>query len=404
MSNWHLVVCGINHKTSSIARREPLQLGREEIAKAHAGFSDLTQIMESAIVSTCNRVEFYFVSRKNHEPFEIVSSFYSDFKDTDITGIRECFYVKKNKHAADHLFRVAAGIDSMVLGENEILGQIKEAYSSACAVKAAGKIIHRLFHQAFRVGKQVRSDTRLGRGACSVSSAAVELLRTRLNDIKKPSILFVGINQMISLAASNLSKLDCGRFMFANRTPESAAALAAKYGADGYPLDDIPTLLTNADAVITCTGSNSVIITRDMIDSVISSNPGKKLIITDLAVPRDVEIDNGYNSNIEILDLDDLQQFVDAQQNSREQAIPMAEEMIQRKLDEFMYWFDHVCHEPMYNGLNDAFENIRQNEMSAVLDSLSPELRDTVDRATKNLVSKLAQLKARATSKPKESG
>ena len=166
VGNWHLVVCGVNHHETSVERREPLQLGREDIASAHAQFSRMAGVKEATIVATCNRIEFYAVTDKTIDVFDLVARFYSRFRQFDLSAMRDDFYIRKNKHAVVHLFRVAAGIDSMVLGENQILGQLKEAYSSACAVKAAGKVLHRLFHQAFRVGKQVRTNTELGKGAC----------------------------------------------------------------------------------------------------------------------------------------------------------------------------------------------------------------------------------------------
>ncbi|UCD94137.1 MAG: glutamyl-tRNA reductase [Candidatus Zixiibacteriota bacterium] len=401
-SNWHLAVCGINHKTASISQRELIQLNRSEMAKAHATFSNLTGVIESTIVSTCNRVEFYFVFKRDHHPFDLVRKFYQRFKGTNVSGLEERFYTKKNKHAADNLFRVAAGIDSMVIGENQILGQMKDAYSSACAVRAAGKVIHRLFHQAFRVGKIARTDTEMGKGACSVSSAAVEMLKSRLNALNDPSILFIGINQMIALAASGLQKLDYGRFAFANRSPETAREFAAKYEASGFSLDDLPARLADSDVVITCTGSSTPILTRKMLDDLMASRPDKKLTIMDMAVPRDVEIENDYSPDIEVLNLEDIQRFVKNQQDKRLQAIPGVEEIIERKLGEFVYWFDHVRYEPVYNGLHDAYENIRKQVMATALEELPEDQRTTVNLVTRNLVNKLVQLKIRINGEPEE--
>jgi glutamyl-tRNA reductase len=354
-------------------------------------------------VSTCNRIEFYFVAKKGPEPFELVRTFYNDFKKIDTAEWRDIFYIRKNRHAANHLFRVASGIDSMVLGENQIMSQIKDAYSSACAVKAAGKVIHRLFHQAFRVGKLVRADTEMGKGSCSVSSAAIELLKTHLRDMKDPSILFIGINQMISLAASGLNRLEYNRFSFANRTPERAVQFAAKYNSQGYSLDKIPLLLGSAEVVISCTGSSRPVITKSIIDNFSASHGEKKLIILDLAVPRDVEIDNSYNSNIEVMDIEDIHRFVRDQQERRRLAVPQAEEIIGRKLNEFVYWFDHVRYEPIYNGLYDAFENLRREEMESALNRLPPEYKTLVNTATRNLVNKLVQLKLRISANTEDS-
>jgi len=395
--NWQLVVCGVDHKTSTLAQREPLQINRNEIARANAIFGNLPGVMESAIVSTCNRIEFYFAARKSEDPFGLVKIFYKNFNDYDISSISDLFFIRKNKHAAAHLLGVAAGIESVVLGENQIMGQLKDAYTSTCAVKTAGKIIHRLFHQAFRVGKQVRTDTEMGKGTCSVSSAAIELLRDKIERMVKPSILFIGINQMIALAAAGISRLEYGKLAFANRTPQKAETFAANYDSPGYPLTDLPKLLQAADIVITCTGSAEQIITSGLIDAVYKAAPAKKLLIVDLAIPRDVEIEKNYKSNIEIYDLEDIKEHMKKHQQRRELAIPQAQEIIDQRLNEFNYWFEHLRYEPLYNGLGYTFEAIRQDELASLREKLPPELRDEIEIATKALVHKLLQVKARTS-------
>jgi glutamyl-tRNA reductase len=404
-TKWYLSVCGINHKLSSTEQREPLQIGRDQMAGANATFGGQAGVMESVIISTCNRVEFYFVSNSERSPFDIVKQFYMDFKGLDISDLQEMFYVRKGSHTASHLFKVSAGMDSMVLGEDQILGQVKEAYSSACSVKVVGKVIHRLFHQAFRVGKQVRTDTEMGGGACSVSSAAVGLLKDRMGDLEKPSILFIGVNQMIALAASGLSKIEDAEFVFANRTHEKAVSLAGKYNAEGHPLTSLPDLLPTADIVVSCTGSEYPIITEAMMDGIIAHNggrfgeDGRVLTIVDLAVPRDVEFDGSCYSAVDVLNMDDIKEYVNNQEIKKQAEIPKAQEIIDRRLGEFVYWFDHVRHEPIYNGLDDSFETIRRQEISLILKKLPSELREEVDETTKRMVDRLLQIKVRTSSK-----
>lgn len=403
--SWFLTVCGISHKTSSIEQRELLQLGHEQIAKANAVFSNLPGVMESIIVSTCNRVEFYFVSNGNENPFETIKLFYKEYKDIDISNLTENFYSKKGPHTASHLFKVSAGMDSMVFGESQILGQVKDAYSSACSVRAVGKIIHRLFHQAFRVGKQVRTDTEMGRGACSISSAAVALLKDYIHDFEKPSILFIGVNQMIALAASGLSKIENARFVFANRTVEKAVEFAAKYNGEAHSLGELSNLIPQVDIIVSCTGSELPIITGEMMDDIFAKSAGrfgankKKLIIMDMAVPRDVEIDKSYNPAVRVFDLEDIHEYVNNQQSKKEAEIPKVQEIVDRRLGEFNYWFDHVRHEPIYNGLDGVFETIRSQEISVILKKLPPELRDDVDKITKRIVNRLLQIKVRTSGK-----
>jgi glutamyl-tRNA reductase len=283
----------------------------------------------------------------------------------------------------------------MVLGENQILGQAKDAYSSACAMHTAGKVIHRLFHQAFRVGKMVRTDTEMGKGACSVSSAAVEMIKERLKNIDNPVILFVGINQMIALAADGLNKLEAGKFIFANRTESRAVAFGDKYGATGFSLDKLIDLMIEADVIFSCTGSSVPIITGDMIDAAMKSKTARKLLVMDLAVPRDVEIEKDYHSDISLYDLEDIKDFVHSQQAKREAAIPAAEEIIDRKMAEFIYWFEHVQQEPIYNGLGDAFEEIYRQELGTLIEGLPADKRNKFNRAGKKMINKLLNLKVK---------
>ena len=391
--NWHLVVCGINHKTSTIEEREKLQIAKEDLAQANSLLSKISDIREAAILSTCNRIEFYFVAFKKREPFEIVKEFYSKFGNLDISDLTDKFYIKKNKHTANHQFRVAAGIDSMVLGENQIIGQLKDAYSSTCAVRTTGKVIHRLFHQSFRVGKLVRTDTEMGKGSCSISSAAVGLLKSKMSNLEKPDFLFIGINQMISLAASNLIKHNHGKFIFANRTKQKAVTFAEKYGGVGFGLERLEEMMAEADVVVTCTGAIDPIISNDMLDQLITNNPDKKMLIMDMAIPRDVEVEKHTNSNITILDLEDIREYVKTQQAKREKAIPQAEEIIDRKLDEFAYWLKQVGQEPIYNGLGDAFNSVYRQELGLLFANLEPELRKQFEKAGEKMVKKMLTLK-----------
>jgi glutamyl-tRNA reductase len=399
-ANWHLYVCGINHKTSSAGEREPLQLSRDGMAAANSSFGSLRGILETAIVSTCNRIEFYFVADRTEDPFESAKLFYQQEKGANIESNRKAFYAKKDRHAADHLMRVAAGIDSMVIGENQILGQLKDAYSLACSVKSAGKVIHRLFHQAFRAGKQARTDTEIGTGICSVSGAAMEIVAKKFGRFNKPAVLFVGVNQMIALSAKSISSMNCGRLIFANRTFEKAAELARKYDAEAYPLDMLDRLLPQVGIVVSCTSAQEPIITRNMINGSFRAVAAKSMLMVDLALPRDIELQNGDINGIEVIDLDYVKNYLKDHRQRNEEAIPQVEEIIQRRVDEFMYWCDHVRNEPLYNGLGEHAEALKRQELAAVLPKLTPELREEVDRAVARIIERLVNTKLRMVPGP----
>jgi len=393
--NWSLVVCGTNHKISSLEAREPLQIGAEDLAEANALFSSLSGVMESAVVATCNRIEFYFVTPRQADPFELVTEFYSKFRGLDAGSYRDLFHTEKDKNAVRHLFRVTAGIDSMVLGENQIMGQMKDAYRSACAVKSAGKVIHRLFHQAFRLGKQVRTRTEVGSGACSISTAAVQMLDDTLRSVEHPTVLFIGINQMVKLAARRIASMIHCRLLFANRTREKAVAFAADFGARGFGLESLPELLVQADVVFSCTSSATPLVTEPIMAEVVKRRENRRLVVADIAIPRDVEISNNWNPLVDIKDLEDIKRYVKNRQQHRESAIPQAESIIAHRLGEFNYWYGHVLHEPIYNGKSNTIESLREEELAAILDKLPPELQNELNQATRRIVNRVIQIARR---------
>ncbi len=400
--NWSLVVCGTNHNISSLEAREPLQISVEDLAEANALFGSLSGVMESAIVATCNRIEFYFVAPRQAEPFELIAEFYRKFRGLDAELSTDLFHTEKDKKAVRHMFRVTAGIDSMVLGENQIMGQVKDAYRSACAVKSAGKVIHRLFHQAFRIGKQVRTRTEVGSGACSISTAAVQMLDDTLRSAEHPTVLFIGINQMVKLAARRIASMNHCRLLFANRTREKAAAFAADFGAEGFGLEMLPDLLVQADVVFSCTSSTTPLIKKQMMADVVKRRDNRRLVITDIAIPRDVDIPDNWNPLVDIRGLENIKQYVKNRQQQRESAIPKAESIIEHRLGEFNYWYGHVLHEPIYNGKSNTIESLREEELAAILDKLPPELQNELNQATRRIVNRVIQIAQRETPKKSE--
>jgi len=399
MGGWHLVVCGISHKTATLEKRESVQIAREELPSANACLRSIPGVLESLIVSTCNRVEFYCVVERDCSPLTAISEFYAQFRSRKITP-PDLFYVKSGMDAAEHLFHVAAGIDSMVLGENQILGQVKDAYSSACAVRSAGKVMHRLLHQAFRVGKQVRTDTEMGRGACSVSSAAIEMLSDKIAAVEAPSILFVGANQMIGLAAMKLARVPCVRLAFANRTPARAAMLATKFGGESHGIESLTDLIVQADIVISCTSSPEPVITSTMLDSLAQTRVGGPCVLMDLAVPRDIECAEKQGDGYEVFDLEDVKEHVENQQSRRVSAIPQAEEIIGHRLREFAYWYEHVQNDFAYDGNGNALEAARQEALAPLIEKLNPDLQTELEQTSRRLVERVVQI-ARGSA-PKE--
>jgi glutamyl-tRNA reductase len=358
-----LIAVGVTHRTSSVEQRAHLQLAAEELTRANRALLRLPAVRESAVVSTCNRVEFYLVADDDTDPTELLGAFYDRM---GCGGSRRYLHLFENRHgraAAHHLFRVAAGVDSAVVGESEVLGQVKDAYSAACAAGSAGKLIHRLFHQAFRVGKRVRTDTGIGRGACSVGSAAVEMLGERLAERHRTNVLIVGVNRMTRIAATRLAADHRCRLTFANRTASKAEALADTVGAEGYGLEVLPMLMSRSDVAIFCTSSPDPIVTREMMAGVSSGRASRPIVLVDLAVPRDVDVPDGWDPRVEVIDLDDIGRFVAGRQREREREVPHAEAIIRGVLDEFQRWcdleagctdFDLARHQPHLEPLSES--------------------------------------------------
>ena len=392
---WQVISLGVNHTTTTVEQRRSLQIAPRHLAEFQTRLFQSPGIMESAILATCNRVEFYLVTSDKAKPGTLISQLYQDLGQQFDAELLSHFYVLREEQAVEHLFRVAAGIDSMVIGENQIFGQLKDAFSSACQLKTVGRILQRAFHQAFRVGKQIRNETAMGQGVCSVSSAAIDLLRDRMSQFDRPDVLFVGAGRMISLAASRAATLPVGRLHFANRTQDRAEALAQAYGYEGHDLGDLPDLLNTADVVISCTGAHEVVITSAMLDRASRLRSGRPLLLIDLAMPPDIEHQPGRYDAISVCNLDDIKDFVGRNQEKREAEIPKAELLVAQRLAEFMYWYSHVHLEADRVQLNQALENIRQQELERVLAKLPLELRTELTDASRNLVEKVLQVKDR---------
>lgn len=392
---WFLAVCGVNHKHASISERAPLALGHNDLASAHLELMNFENVYECVAVSTCNRVEFYLVLKMGVDPFNVVKHFYNNYRKIDISHLEEKFFVHHELKAVEHLFRVAGGLDSMVLGESQIFGQIKESYSSSCMVKAAGKIIHRLFHQAFRTGKLVRSETDLTAGASSVSGAAISLLKNHLNGRKDIPILFIGVNQMIHIAASSLKKTGFEHFLFANRTKSRAVDMAEQYGGSGHSFDELSQLLKSSEVVISCTGSPDAVLNQTNIVPMLEEYPERKMLIMDMAIPRDVIDLPQFKDRVKLFDLEDVDFFLKENQKTRLESIPRAEEIINRKLSEFGYWYEHAKYEPLVVSVEHELERIRREEIEKISRELDDETAHKLNEFSKKLIDRLVSTNRR---------
>ena len=408
----HLLLVGISHRTAPIEVRERVDFqarGVELALRTLASRKPGGSAAEIAVLSTCNRAELYLACDDVLAGKSDLVSFVSAFHDLDATVIEPHVYDVTDLDAARHLFRVAAGLDSLVVGEPQILGQVKEAHSAARQAETAGPLLNRLFHACFAVGKRVRTETNLGSGAVSVSYAAVSLARKIFGDLEGRSVVVLGAGEMGKLTAQHMKSQGVRQVTIVSRTMAHAARTAdAIGGATAARWDDMDAALAAADIVITATGAATPILTKAHIESVMRPRRGRPLFIIDIAVPRDVEAAAGEIEQVFLYNIDDLQASVRENLARRASEVARAETIVNEELEKFATWLRSRGVIPTVVALRQSFESIRRAELDRLDFKLSglpaearEEARARVDEITHLLVEKLlltptAQLKALA--------
>lgn len=335
----NLVTVGINHKTAPVEIREKLSFAAEKVVFADRRLKEECSLREGLILSTCNRVEVYAIADTlNKDAAGCVKGFFSRFHSINISDFESRLYVHRDEEAVRHLFKVASGLDSMVIGEVEILGQIKRAYQDARQAQSTGKILNRLLEKAFNTAKKVRTDTFITRGSVSVSSVAVRLAQKILGDLGDKQVLIIGAGTIGEQLVLYLKKSGIKAILVANRTLEKAKALADKFKAEALGFDAFGSRLKDVDIVITSTGAPHHIILKDDVLAVMPKRKQKPLFIIDLAVPRDVEAEVNKADNVYLYDIDDLQKIVDNNIALRKNELESCENLIHLASKRFMEW------------------------------------------------------------------
>lgn len=387
----YLSLCGINYKSSTIQQREPLQLNRGDLSEAVKALKGMDSVGEALVLTTCNRIEFYLVLDESLSVFDVVREFYRTRRNIDINSLKTAFYTYQGSSTARHLFKVTSGADSMVIGETQIHGQVKEAYRMACAVKGPGKILHKLFHIAFRAGKSIRSSTEIGKGATSVSGAALEMLSGYLNG----GVLCIGISPMIEIAIPQLQARGIGNITIANRTAYKAEKLATRFDIDHIPFEKIGEKLKEVSVAISATGSDKYIIDGRMHYDALMARNGAELTFVDLALPRDIDPAVQEFDNIRLFDLEDIKHHVEHNRKNREDALIEAEEIAESFVREFMNWQKNSEVEPLIKELITEMEDIRRRELDHSKRNVPVEQWDELERLSKALLNKVIDLPVR---------
>jgi glutamyl-tRNA reductase len=388
-----LLLVGISHHTAPVELRERLDFSARGVRDALHALAARGTTREAVIVSTCNRVEVYAASDDVDRAREDIGCFLTDFHGVSPADVAPHLYGAAELDVARHLFRVAAGLDSLVVGEPQILGQVKHAHTAAGEARTAGPILNRLFHASFGVGKRVRTETALGSGAVSVSYAAVALARKIFGDLKGLSAAVIGAGEMGKLTALHMKSQGVQHVTIVSRTMAHAARTAeAIGGASAAPWDEIDAVLGVSDIVITATGAAAPILTKARVEGVMRPRRGRPLFIIDIALPRDVEPAAGEIEQVFLYNVDDLQATVRENLARRASEVVRAEAIVGEEIDKFDAWLRSRGAIPTVVALRQRFEAIRRTELERLdfkLSALPPDVRARVDEITHLIVEKL---------------
>ena len=357
-----LYTIGVNHTTAPISIRENVAFSDANLRHA---LSDLTaqNAAEAAILSTCNRTEIY-VQSASPEP---VLSWLAKYHKLDINNVQPYTYTLANENAVKHAFRVASGLDSMVLGEPQILGQFKQSVKIAQDAGTLGTLLHKLFQRTFEVAKEVRTNTDIGGSSISMAAAAVKLAQRIFGDIKNQKILFIGAGEMIELCADHFAAQKPKSMTVANRTLERGENLANKIGGSAILLQDLPNHFAEFDIVITSTASQLPIVGLGMVERAVKARKHRPIFMVDLAVPRDIEPEVAQLDDVFLYTVDDLAQVVNDGMENRQEAAISAEVIVQARVETFMQWLAKRDAVPTIKALRDQAESTRQTELEKAL-------------------------------------
>jgi glutamyl-tRNA reductase len=392
-----IFVVGMSHKSAPVDVREKMGLSKDSIEKFLEGLKEFSEITECVFMSTCNRVEVLGCAVDVDKAVESSISYLGRFHGRVPEAMREYFYIKEGREAVEHVFSVASSLDSMVVGEPQILGQVKDSYRAATSADATGLILNRLMHRAFFAAKRVKNETDIASRPVSISSAAVWLAEETLKGISGISgkeVFLIGAGEMAEETLRNLSCCDIGAVHITNRTFATALSLADKFCAKATPWEEIPDILKSADIVICSTGSEKPIITRSMVEEAVLDRGERPMTIIDIAVPRDVEDSVGdiEGEGVSLFNIDDLDSVIKKNLKEREDVAGDCKRIIAEESDKFTRWLESLEVVPTIVSLREKLEKIGEEEMNKVVSSwkeINDVEREAVKRLTSSIINKI---------------
>ncbi|MFD1039541.1 glutamyl-tRNA reductase [Virgibacillus byunsanensis] len=388
----HILKVGLNYKSAPVEIREKLTFQEHTLDKAMVHLNTQKSILENVIVSTCNRTEIFAVVDQLHTGRYYIKQFLSDWFQVDKEAFSSYLQIAESDGAIEHLFRVSTGLDSMVLGETQILGQVKQAFQTAQDQQTTGTIFNELFKQAITFAKRTHKDTAIGEHAVSVSYAAVELSKKIFGDIQKKKVVIYGAGKMGELAVKNLHGSGATEITVVNRTFEKAEILAEKFNAKAAKSDELLNVIKDADIVISSTGSDSVVLTKEELEPIQKKRKGSPLFLVDIAVPRDLDPKISELDSVFLYDIDDLQHIVDKNLASRKAAAEKIEIMVEEQIVTFKEWLQTLGVVPIISALRQKALSIQADTMQSIerkMPDLTAREKKVLNKHTKSIINQL---------------
>ena len=387
-----IVLLGLNHKTAPVELRECLAFSQEETFAALETLQASSAISEALVISTCNRVEIVMTAYNKTAAVDLAKTYLAEAKKTPLAEFENALYIYFGDEAVRHLFMVASSLDSMVVGEPQILGQVKEAYHAATIKKTTGVILNRLLHRTFFVSKRIRSETGIGDHAVSISYAAIELGRKIFGSLENKKALLVGAGEMAELAVEHLIRNKAADIFVANRTFERGVSLATRFNGKAIRLEEITNYLTLVDIIISSTGSPDFVITQQHVKGIMRSRRNRPLFFIDIAVPRDIDPHINRLNNSYVYDIDDLKGVIEENVEERNREAVKGARIVDEAVIRFRQWYDSLEVVPTIVALRDKMDTIAKTETSKTLQSLkhlSDEDCDAINRMANAILNKI---------------
>ncbi|MFC0522426.1 glutamyl-tRNA reductase [Pontibacillus salicampi] len=388
----HILVVGLNYKTAPVEIREKLTFPETETAKAMKALNEQKSVLENVIISTCNRTEIYAVVDQLHTGRYYIKQFLANWFNVDKEEFSPYLSIYETDGAMEHLFRVISGLDSMVLGETQILGQMKQAFLTGQQSGTTGTIFNQLFKQAVTLAKRSHKETEIGENAVSVSYAAVELSKKIFGDLLNKHVVIYGAGKMGELAAKNLHGSGAEKITVVNRTKEKAITLAKQFNGTPKTVEELSDVLASADILISSTGSKDYVINKETIEQVHKQRKGRPLFLVDIAVPRDLDPAIDELDSVFLYDIDDLQGIVDANLEARKEAAEQIEMMIEAEIVAFKEWLQTIGVVPVISALRNKALTIQADTMQSIerkMPDLTEREKKVLNKHTKSIINQM---------------